>query len=92
MTRRVGDSEQGELQGALASLAALASLGGPVLFTLTYARSIAPGGWNVPGGAWLLSMFMLLAAAVLALRVTRHFRAPSRVRAARIPVAEFSDS
>jgi DHA1 family tetracycline resistance protein-like MFS transporter len=92
MTRRVGASEQGELQGALASLAGLASLGGPVFFTLTYARSIGPGAWNIPGAAWLLSMLMLLAAAVLALRVTRHSSAPSRVRAARIPVAEFSDS
>jgi MFS transporter, DHA1 family, tetracycline resistance protein len=92
MTRRVGDSEQGQLQGALASLAALASLGGPVLFALTYARSIGPGTWNIPGAAWLLSMLMLLAAAILALRVTRHSSAPSRVRAARIPAADFSDS
>jgi len=92
MTRRVGVPEQGELQGALASLASLASLGGPVLFTLTYARSIGAGAWNVPGAAWLLSMLMLLAAAVLALRVTRHAGVTSRVPAGRIPVAEFSDS
>jgi DHA1 family tetracycline resistance protein-like MFS transporter len=77
MTRRVGASEQGELQGALASLASLASLAGPVLFTLTYARSIAPGPWNVPGAAWLLSMLMLIGAAILAVRVTRPSRAPS---------------
>lgn len=71
MARRVSVSEQGALQGALGSLASLASLVGPVLFTLTYARSIAPGGWNAPGAAWLLAMLVLLAAAVVALRVTR---------------------
>ena len=77
MTRRVGASEQGELQGALASLAGLASLGGPVLFTLTYAGSLGPSAWNVPGTSWLLSMLMLIGAAVLALRVTRPSKAPS---------------
>jgi MFS transporter, DHA1 family, tetracycline resistance protein len=92
MTRRVGPSEQGELQGALASLASLASLGGPVLFTLTYAHSLDPGAWNVPGAAWLLSMLMLLAAAVLALRVTGPAIAASGGHSSRIPVVEFSDS
>jgi MFS transporter, DHA1 family, tetracycline resistance protein len=90
MTRRVGVSEQGELQGALASLASLASLGGPALFTLTYARTIGPGGWNIPGAAWLLAMLVLLAAAVLALCVTRRSRAIAR-QPARIPRAELVD-
>jgi DHA1 family tetracycline resistance protein-like MFS transporter len=71
MTRRVSASEQGELQGALGSLAGLASLLGPGLFTLTYARSInRHGAGNLPGAAWLLSTLMLLSAAVVTLRVT----------------------
>jgi DHA1 family tetracycline resistance protein-like MFS transporter len=71
MTCRVRASEQGELQGALGSLAGVASLLGPGLFTLTYARSInRHGAGNLPGAAWLLSTLMLLGAAVVTLRVT----------------------
>jgi DHA1 family tetracycline resistance protein-like MFS transporter len=71
MTRRVSASEQGELQGALGSLAGVASLLGPGIFTLTYARSInRHGAGNLPGAAWLLSTLMLLGAAVVTLRVT----------------------
>jgi DHA1 family tetracycline resistance protein-like MFS transporter len=71
MTRRVSASEQGQLQGALTSLASVASLLGPGLFTLIYARSIdSHGVRNLPGAAWLLSTLMLLSAAVLMLRVT----------------------
>jgi DHA1 family tetracycline resistance protein-like MFS transporter len=70
MTRRVSASEQGELQGALGSLAGVASLLGPGLFTLIYARSIdGHGAGNLPGAAWLVSTLMLLGAAVLTLRV-----------------------
>jgi MFS transporter, DHA1 family, tetracycline resistance protein len=75
MTRRVGASEQGQLQGALGSLASVAALLGPGLFTLIYARSIARhGASNIPGAAWLLSTIMLLGAAVLMLRVTETVR------------------
>jgi MFS transporter, DHA1 family, tetracycline resistance protein len=71
MMGRVCSSEQGQLQGALASLASLASLIGPGLFTLIYARSIdSHCVRNLPGVAWLLSTLMLLCAAVLMLRVT----------------------
>ncbi len=71
MTRSVSASEQGELQGALGSLAGVASLLGPGIFTLTYARSInRHGAGNLPGAAWLLSTLMLLGAAVVTLRVT----------------------
>jgi DHA1 family tetracycline resistance protein-like MFS transporter len=71
MTRRVSASQQGELQGALGSLAGVASLLGPGLFTLTYAQSIrGNSAGNFPGLAWLLSTLMLLGAAVVTLRVT----------------------
>ena len=43
MSRLVGASEQGQLQGANSSIMALAGLFGPGLFTQTFARSIAPG-------------------------------------------------
>jgi DHA1 family tetracycline resistance protein-like MFS transporter len=71
MTRHVNASEQGQLQGALNSLASVAALVGPGLFTLIYARSIAGHDRsNMPGAAWFFSTIMLLGAIVLMLRVT----------------------
>ncbi len=76
MSRLVGHSEQGQLQGANASIIAFAGLLGPGLFTLTFARSIAPGpGWHLPGAPFFLASAMLVAAAALAWRVTRPARA-----------------
>ncbi len=56
MSRLVGVSEQGQLQGANSSIMALAGLFGPGLFTQAFARSIAPGeGWHLPGAPFLLA-------------------------------------
>jgi DHA1 family tetracycline resistance protein-like MFS transporter len=72
MSRLVGPSKQGQLQGANSSLMALAGLIGPGLFTQVFARSITPGeSWHLPGAPFLLAAFMLVAAAVLAWWVTR---------------------
>jgi MFS transporter, DHA1 family, tetracycline resistance protein len=72
MTRRVGPSEQGRLQGAQASIAGITGLIGPGLFTLTFSAFIGP--WShrgLPGAPFLLAGFMLLTAAPLAWAVTR---------------------
>jgi DHA1 family tetracycline resistance protein-like MFS transporter len=72
MTRRVGESEQGQLQGAIASIQGIASLVGPFLFTLTFAHFIAAGKaapW--PGAPFLLAALLLLVSALLAWRATR---------------------
>jgi MFS transporter, DHA1 family, tetracycline resistance protein len=72
MSRLVSPSEQGQLQGACASLVALAGLFGPSLFAQTFAWSIAPGaGWHLPGAPFLLAAALLAAGAVLAWQVTR---------------------
>lgn len=72
MTGRVSSSEQGQLQGALGSLASVASLLGPTIFTVIYAQTInRPNAWNLKGAVWLLSTFMLLGAAVMTLRVSQ---------------------
>ena len=72
MSRLVGPSEQGQLQGANSSLMALAGLFGPALFTQTFAWAIAPGaGLDLPGAPFLLAASMLIAAAGLAWWVTR---------------------
>lgn len=72
MTRSVGASEQGQLQGANSSLMGMASLAGPALFTMTFAASIDPTrGWNLPGAPFLLAAALLAAAAVVGWLVTR---------------------
>jgi DHA1 family tetracycline resistance protein-like MFS transporter len=58
MTRRVSASEQGELQGALASLRGVAMLIGPGLFSLTFAYFIAPEHL-LPGAPWYLAAILM---------------------------------
>jgi DHA1 family tetracycline resistance protein-like MFS transporter len=75
MSRLVSGSEQGQLQGANASLMALAGLIGPGLFSHTFARAIASDAdWRVPGAPFLLAAAMLVAATVLAWWMTRASR------------------
>ncbi len=72
MSRHVGADEQGQLQGANASVQGIASLFGPGLFTLTFAYAIRPElGVHVPGAPFLLASLLLLIAAAIAWRVTR---------------------
>jgi DHA1 family tetracycline resistance protein-like MFS transporter len=72
MSRHVGASEQGQLQGANSSLMGIASLFGPGLFTQTFAPAIGPWrDWNLPGAPFLLAALLLVAAALLAWRTTR---------------------
>ena len=66
MTSKVGPTQQGQLQGALASLRGVSGLIGPGLFTLTFAQFI--GDWKgagIPGAPFFLSTLLLLAAAFL---------------------------
>lgn len=72
MTRRVSESEQGELQGAISSLCSLAWIMGPGLFTFTFAYFIdQQKGWNFPGAPWYLGAFLLFVAMGLATRIPR---------------------
>ena len=72
MTRRVSASEQGELQGAINSLASLAWIFGPTLFTFTFAYFIdRKHGWNFPGAPWFLGGLLLFVAMGLATRIPR---------------------
>jgi DHA1 family tetracycline resistance protein-like MFS transporter len=71
MSRLVGASEQGQLQGANASVTGIANLFGPGLFTLTFAFAIGGGReFNLPGAPFLIAS-LLLAAAVAAWLATR---------------------
>jgi MFS transporter, DHA1 family, tetracycline resistance protein len=73
MSRRVGPSEQGRLQGANASIMGIANLLGPGLFAQVLAWSIASGAnpWHLPGAAFLLAALMLVLALVGACASTR---------------------
>lgn len=72
MTKRVSSSEQGQLQGAIASINGLTGLIGPTLFTQSFAHFIGPAAaWHLPGAPFLLASAMLLSAAAIAWRATR---------------------
>jgi DHA1 family tetracycline resistance protein-like MFS transporter len=67
MTRHVSVSEQGQLQGANASLMSLAGIVGPALFTQVFAATLD----RVPGAAFILAGTFNLAALAIAWRATR---------------------
>ena len=68
-SRSVGPTEQGQLQGALASLRSVATLITPVLYTQAFAAAIGPlAGLGLPGAAFLLSACLLFVSAVIVLR------------------------
>jgi len=75
MSRRVSSSEQGQLQGAIASINGLTGLIGPALFTQSFAHSIGPNAvWDLPGAPFLLASLMLLSAGAIAWRATHPAR------------------
>jgi DHA1 family tetracycline resistance protein-like MFS transporter len=72
MSRRIGPQQQGELQGANASLMGVANMIGPGLFTQTFAFAIGPAkDWGVPGAAHLLAAALLAVAIAVALHASR---------------------
>jgi len=72
MTRRVSSSEQGQLQGALSSIMGITGMIGPGLFTLTFAHFIsADRSVLVPGAPFFVAAALVVAALILAWRVTR---------------------
>ena len=80
MTRRVGPSEQGQLQGANQSLAGIASIVGPLMFGLSFAWAVRHPAWGVPGLPMLLAsltMACCLALAIWAGRAARTTAAAS---------------
>jgi DHA1 family tetracycline resistance protein-like MFS transporter len=70
MSRRVSASEQGQLQGANASLMGVANMLGPGLFTQVFALAIAAGAWHLPGAPFWLASGLLVVAGAVALGAT----------------------
>jgi len=71
MSRFVGPSEQGRLQGANASISGMANLFGPSLFTLSFAYAIGAGSFlHLPGAPFIIASVLVFAAAAVAWLVT----------------------
>lgn len=71
MTRHIGPTEQGALQGAAGSIMGIATMIGPALFAGTFAYFIGAGTrWHLPGAAFMLAALLLAAGAVVAARTT----------------------
>src|SRR5258706_7300269 len=66
MTKHVGVSEQGQLQGANASLTSLAGIFAPGMFALIFSATLD----TVPGAAFMLAGVLLLLAMAIGWRVT----------------------
>jgi len=72
MSRYVGPSEQGQLQGANSSLMGIANLIGPIIFTQSFALFAGAGATlHLPGAPFLLSGLMLAVAIAVAMRTMR---------------------
>jgi len=71
MSKRVGPSEQGELQGAMGSMRGIAMIISPMIFAATFSQFTGP--WrslNLIGAPFYLAALMLIVAVAVAVRVT----------------------
>jgi DHA1 family tetracycline resistance protein-like MFS transporter len=72
VTRQVGPSEQGRVQGALSSLVSLAGIAGPAIYTSVFALFIGSHApLHAPGAPFLLAGALLLGALLVAWRFAR---------------------
>ena len=72
MSRRVGPSEQGQLQGALMSLFGVAGMIAPLVFTQVFALAISPGrSTKLPGAPYWLAAMLMMGAFLIAWNVVR---------------------
>ncbi|HEX4919404.1 MAG TPA: MFS transporter, partial [Candidatus Bathyarchaeia archaeon] len=72
MTRKVGPSEQGALQGINGMIMALTGILGPLIFGALYTLSTSGrSSFNLAGTPFLLSALLMIASLIVAVRVTR---------------------
>jgi DHA1 family tetracycline resistance protein-like MFS transporter len=86
MSRHVGASSQGKLQGAINSLRGIAGMAGPPLFTQVFSLAIAVGSpLRLPGAPYYLAGFLLCSSMLLAIYVTRTNTLPAAIPATNAP-------
>jgi MFS transporter, DHA1 family, tetracycline resistance protein len=73
MTQHVSSAEQGELQGAIASLRGIAMIIGPQIFAMTFAFFIAPQHL-MPSAPWYLASLLVVISLVIAWVVAKDTR------------------
>ncbi len=72
MTRRVSESEQGQLQGANMSVGSIAGVISPLFFGAVYSMSVGENpAFPHPGTAFLIAAAILAGAAIISLRAAR---------------------
>jgi len=72
MSRIVGPSAQGQLQGGISSLQGIAGMIAPLFYSRLLAAALrAHGTWHVIGAPFYVAAAMLVLAVVLAWRATR---------------------
>jgi len=71
MTRRVGPSEQGQLQGANQSIMGIASVVGPLLYGLSFSWAVRHPQWHIPGLPFLLASLTMAACLIIAILAGR---------------------
>jgi DHA1 family tetracycline resistance protein-like MFS transporter len=72
MTRRVGPTQQGQLQGAISSMRAITGMVGPLLFTQSFAVAIRQSGaLHLPGTPYGLATVLIAGSLLLAWYVTQ---------------------
>ena len=69
MSRAAREDQQGELQGVLGSIAALATIISPLVMTMTFAYfSRSDGAIYLPGAPFILSAILIVACAIILMR------------------------
>ena len=82
MTRRVSESEQGQLQGATMSVGSIAGVISPLFFGTVYSLSVGEHPrFPHPGTAFFAAALVLFASAILGWRVARRSHGAMPVRA-----------
>jgi DHA1 family tetracycline resistance protein-like MFS transporter len=80
-SREVQPTEQGQLQGALASLRSMVTLVTPGLYTGVFALFVGPfAGLGLPGAPYILSASLMAASAAVLMRSATTLRSPAAVR------------
>ncbi|ATF18643.1 MFS transporter [Phaeobacter gallaeciensis] len=69
---RVGEDQQGVVQGVIASLSSVAAVVAPLVLTGVFERFVGEAEWYLPGAPFLVAAVLVLALAPLVLRLGDH--------------------